>query len=99
MMTSDERFLTAILTQAVEDASYEGNSKKYLKHKVSATNWIVSNDPEYQNYCKMLGDALEGILWANDSRIVDAHIVKLYCEKDMKPHINLVVTPIDKEQT
>ena len=53
MMTSEEKFLTAILTQAVEDASYEGNSKKYLKHKVSATNWIVSNDPEYQNYCKM----------------------------------------------
>ena len=53
MMTSEEKFLTAILTQAVEDASYEGNSKKYLKHKVAATNWIVSNDPEYQNYCKM----------------------------------------------
>tara|TARA_B100001094_G_scaffold125551_1_gene121643 strand:+ start:309 stop:578 length:270 start_codon:yes stop_codon:yes gene_type:complete len=55
MMTSEEKFLTAILTQAVEDASYEGTSKKYLKHKVAATNWIVSNDPEYQNYCKMLG--------------------------------------------
>ena len=55
MMTSEEKFLTAILTQAVEDASYEGNSKKYLKHKVAATNWIVSNDPEYQNYCRMIG--------------------------------------------
>ena len=54
-MTGEEKFITAILTQAVEDASYEGTSKKYLKHKVSAAKWIVDNDPEYQNYCKMLG--------------------------------------------
>ena len=54
-MQGEEKFLTAILTQAVEDASYEGTSKKYLKHKVAATKWIVDNDPEYQNYCKMLG--------------------------------------------
>jgi len=54
-MQGEEKFITAILTQAVEDASYEGTSKKYLKHKVAATKWIVDNDPEYQNYCKMLG--------------------------------------------
>ena len=54
-MIGEEKFITAILTQAVEDASYTGKSKKYLKHKVAATNWIVCNDPEYQNYCKMLG--------------------------------------------
>ena len=33
-MIGEERFITAILTQAVEDASYTGTSKKYLKHKV-----------------------------------------------------------------
>ena len=54
-MIGEERFITAILTQAVEDASYTGTSKKYLKHKQSAIDWIVSNDPEYQGYCKMLG--------------------------------------------
>jgi hypothetical protein len=51
-MNGDENFITAILTQAVEDASYEGASKKYLKHKVSAIDWIVSYDPQYQEYCK-----------------------------------------------
>ena len=54
-MTGEENFITAILTQAVEDASYEGTSKKYLKHKVSAIDWIVGNHPQYQEYCKMIG--------------------------------------------
>ena len=50
-MTGEENFITAILTQAVEDASYTGTTK----HKVEATNWILSNHPEYQNYCRMIG--------------------------------------------
>ena len=54
-MPGEENFITAILTQAVEDAQYTGSSKKYLKHKVSAIDWIVNYDPEYQNYCKMIG--------------------------------------------
>jgi hypothetical protein len=54
-MPGEENFITAILTQAVEDAKYTGTSKKYLKHKVSAIDWIVNYDPEYQNYCKMIG--------------------------------------------
>ena len=54
-MSGEENFITAILTQAVEDAKYTGTSKKYLKHKVSAIDWIVNYDPEYQNYCKMIG--------------------------------------------
>ena len=29
-MIGEERFITAIITQAVEDASYQGASKKYL---------------------------------------------------------------------
>ena len=54
-MTGEENFITAILTQAVEDASYEGTTAFHLKHKVEATNWILSNHPEYQNYCRMIG--------------------------------------------
>ena len=54
-MTGDEKFITAILTQAVEDASYEGTRKRYIKHKVKAIDWIVKYDPQYQEYCKMIG--------------------------------------------
>ena len=49
-----EKFITAILTQAVEDARYTGLSKKYLKHKIEAINWIMSNDPQFKYYCKLL---------------------------------------------
>ena len=54
-MTGEENFITAILTQAVEDASYEGTTVFNLKNKVSAIDWIVGNHPQYQEYCKMLG--------------------------------------------
>ena len=50
----EEKFITAILTQAVEDARYIGFSKKYLKHKIEAINWIMSNDPQFKYYCKLL---------------------------------------------
>ena len=54
-MNGDEKFITAILTQAVEDAQYTGTRKRYIKHKVKAIDWIVSYDPQYQEYCKMIG--------------------------------------------
>ena len=47
MQTFEDRLITAILTQAVEDAKYTGLSKKYLRHKVEAINWILSNDPQF----------------------------------------------------
>ena len=54
MQTFEERLITAILTQAVEDAKYTGLSKKYLKHKIEAVNWILSDDPQFNYYCKLL---------------------------------------------
>ena len=54
-MTGEENFITAILTQAVEDASYEGTTVFNLKNKVTAIDWIVGNHPQYQEYCKMIG--------------------------------------------
>ena len=54
MQTFEERLITAILTQAVEDAKYTGLSKKYLRHKIEAVNWILSDDPQFNYYCKLL---------------------------------------------
>ena len=50
----EEKFITAILTQAVEDARYTKKKKKYLKHKIESINWIMSNDPQFKYYCKLL---------------------------------------------
>ena len=54
MQTWEEMLITKILTQAVEDAKYTGLSKKYLKHKIEAINWIMSGDPQFKYYCKLL---------------------------------------------
>ena len=58
-MIGEERFITAIITQAVEDASYQGTSKKYLKHKVNAIDWILNKESEHHwafiDYCTMIG--------------------------------------------
>ena len=58
-MTGEENFITAILTQAVEDTMYMGKRPRYLKHKVEAIDWILNNESEHHwsflNYCTMLG--------------------------------------------
>ena len=58
-MTPDEKFITAILTQAVEDSAYMGKRPRYLKHKVEAIDWILNKEGEHHwsflNYCTMLG--------------------------------------------
>ena len=58
-MIGEEKFITAIISQAVEDASYVGNSKKMLKHKVTAIDWLLNEDNEdhdvFVNYCTMIG--------------------------------------------
>ena len=53
-MFKEEKFISAILTQAVEDAKYPGTNKKYLKHKIEAINWIMSDDPQFKYYCRLL---------------------------------------------
>ena len=53
-MINEEKLVTAILTQAVEDAKYPGTNKKYLKHKIEAINWIMSDDPQFKYYCRLL---------------------------------------------
>ena len=54
-MNGEEQFLTAIIQQAIEDCAYTGTSVKMLKFKRDAIDWIVGKDPEFLNYCKMLG--------------------------------------------
>jgi hypothetical protein len=53
-MTGDEKFLTAIIKQAIEDTAYTGKSLKKIKFKMDAIDWIVGLHPEFVNYCKML---------------------------------------------
>ena len=54
-MTPGENFIVAIITQAIVDCAYTGISKEKLGFKKEAIDWIVGNDPEFVNYCKMVG--------------------------------------------
>ena len=54
-MTPDENFIVAIITQAIVDTTYTGIVKGKIKFKMDAINWIVTPDPEFINYCKMVG--------------------------------------------
>ena len=49
-----EGYITAILTQAVEDTKYSGFNKIDLQHKIESINWIMGNDPQFIMYCKLL---------------------------------------------
>ena len=53
-LKSQEGMITAILTQAVEDAKYTGLSKFDLEHKIESINWIMGGDPQFKHYCKLL---------------------------------------------
>ena len=54
MVKGEEGLITAILTQSVKDAKYTGFNKHKLKHKIYAINWIMSNDPQFNYYCKVI---------------------------------------------
>jgi len=53
-MTAEESFITAIISQAIEDTTYTGKNVKKIKFKMDAIDWIVGLHPEFVNYCKML---------------------------------------------
>ena len=61
MMSGEETFITAIIEQAITDCAYTGISKRQIKHKIEAIDWIVGRHPEFINYCKMLGMDAETI--------------------------------------
>ena len=54
-MLPEENFITSIIQQAIEDASYTGTSKKQIIAKQQAIDWFMSNDPQFIQYCKLLG--------------------------------------------
>ena len=53
-MTADENFIVAIIAQAIEDTTYTGPVKDKIKFKMDAIDWIVTPNPEFINYCKMV---------------------------------------------
>ena len=53
-MTGEEKFIVAIISQAIVDTTYVGEVKDKVKFKMDAIDWIVGLHPEFVNYCKIL---------------------------------------------
>ena len=49
------KFYYKYYTTSNRDASYTGTSKKQIKAKQQAIDWFMSNDPQFIQYCKLLG--------------------------------------------
>ncbi len=64
--------------------------KKRPKSKPRAV--YADTKPDYDNIEKLIGDALEGILWVNDSRIVDGHCVKKFAPQGQPGWIEITVS-------
>ena len=75
-MTGEEQFITAIISQAIEDTTYSGKSLKKIKFKMDAIDWIVGLHPEFVNYCRILDMDVDTIR----NKII-AHIDMSYTQK------------------
>ena len=80
-----EKLILAIIMQAVEDAGYDGINKKFLKVKQDAIDWIVGKDPQFVDYCKMLGMSPDGI---RDRIIKNVNMKYTKQQKVMKKDMN-----------
>jgi len=69
----------------VEITAYRTRPKSKPRDIYAATK------PDADNIQKLIGDALEGILWVNDSRIVDGRCVKKYAPMGVPGWIELEV--------
>ena len=80
-----EKLILAVIMQAVEDAGYDGINKKFLKVKQDAIDWIVDKDPQFVDYCKMLGSNPDGI---RDGIIKNVNMKYTKQQKVMKKDMN-----------
>lgn len=59
--------------------------------KSAGKSFWAPTRPDWDNYGKLIGDALQGILWVEDSRIVDGRVLKLYADEE-GPRIEIIVS-------
>lgn len=66
------------------------------KKKVAAEDGSLRpiTKPDVDNYVKGIKDALKGVMWIDDSQVVDLHISKWYSEK---PRIEVEIAPLEEQ--
>jgi hypothetical protein len=49
--SSELILFTAVLTQAIHDALYDGMSKYYIQYKIDAIKWLTNNSKDFKLIC------------------------------------------------
>jgi Holliday junction resolvase RusA-like endonuclease len=60
--------------------------------------WPVSR-PDLSNYLKLIEDALNGLLWEDDSQIVSCVLCKVYAEADQEPRTEVHIIQLGEGLT
>jgi len=50
---SETRLFCAIIYQAIDDASYQGLDKRYLRYKQNAIEWLTTMSEDFCTICNM----------------------------------------------
>lgn len=63
-----------------------------LKGDISVTYRFYGSKADWDNLCKALGDSMNGIIFCDDSQIVEAHVYMF--RKDKNKHVEVSVTQL-----
>ena len=88
-MPSFKPFDTAINVNIVVRRSIPKSFSKKARAAALSGDLRPITKPDAENYSKGICDALNGILWTDDSRITDLHVHKIYSDN---PGVEVYVT-------
>ena len=72
---------------------YRSRPKSAPKRRIYPTT-----RPDWDNYAKLVCDALEKFAYCDDSQIVDAHIYKRYTKEGHAPRVEIEITEADERE-
>lgn len=67
--------------------------KSWSKKKVAQTQYVTGT-PDLDNCVKLIGDALNGVVWRDDAQIADLRIMRRYAPTGGE-YVEVTVTPLD----
>jgi Holliday junction resolvase RusA-like endonuclease len=97
LMKSIAAFVQSIYSGSPIDGPLRVRIRAFRTRPKSKRKEIFADTkPDADNIQKLIGDALEGILWTNDSRIVDVRCLKLFAPKGMPGWIEITAEEIEQ---
>ena len=76
MRTPEQRMFLNVITQAVHDASYNGEERYDVYHRDQAISWLTSNSYDFRLVCK-LADLDPDYAFMKFQKAIDSDIYKI----------------------